>query len=424
MLLLDYIKRQFSNSFIRNVGWLAGAELFNRILRVVAVIILARLLSAYDYGLVAIILATNEFSSIFALKGGIGAKLIQADQADLPLLAETAYWMNWLLGIFLFFLQCLASFPIAWFYENNQLIFPICVSGIVYLISPFFSVQSALIYREERLNIIAVCNALQAVVGNILTILFAYLGMGLWAVVLPISLTPFVWLAVILKEQSWRPKSKFTLYQWQVIFHYSTGILGIEVLNKIRANLDYLLVGRFIGLEALGVYYFAFNAGLGISLNLLNAVSWSIFPHLCEARGDLKLLHQRYFNSQKKIALITVPFIILQAILAPFYVPIVYGQKWISAIPILMIICFSAIPRPFAEAASKLLQAINKVKIDLYWNLIFTVFFSAVLIIAVNWNILGVAIAVLIAHAIALPIFTSWVHKYVFLYKLDIPKLQ
>ncbi|HBC42777.1 MAG TPA: lipopolysaccharide biosynthesis protein, partial [Pseudanabaena sp.] len=103
--------------------------------------------------------------------------------------------------------------------------------------------------------------------------------------------------------------------------------------------------------------------------------------------------------------------VLLQSIFAPIYVPIIFGQKWLPAIPILILICLSAIPRPFANAASKVLWALNKPDWDLRWNMFFTSFFAITLLIGVNWNIIGVAAAVLIAHVIALPLYSLWVTR-------------
>lgn len=413
-MLINKIKQQFSSQFVRNVGWLGGAELANRILRMGVVVVLARLLSSYDYGLAAVVLTTNELATVFTLKYGIGAKLIQASEKDLDVLCETAYWMNWILSGTLFIIQCIVAFPIGWFYGNSQVILPICVCALVYLMVPSYAVQSALIYRENRLNIPALCNLIQAIVGNICTIGLALLGLGMWAIVLPIVLTAPIWVVINRMNQTWRPTSSFTLHRWKEIAGFSMNLLGLEVLSKLRANLDYLLVGRFLGIQALGIYYFAFNAGLGISVNVLNAFTWSLFPHLCAAREDFQQLKQRYFSSLKTMALIIVPLVLLQSGLAPFYVPIVFGQKWIAAIPVLMLICLSALPRPFGDAASFLLQAVDKTRITLYWNVLFTLIFAVFLILAMKGGILWVAASVLMAHVFFLPIFTIWATRHVF----------
>lgn len=412
-MLIQKLKQQLSNQFIRNVGWLGGTELVNRIFRLGTTVILARLLSPYDYGLAAVVLTTNEFVTIFTVRYGIGGKLIQADEQDVKCLSDTSYWLNWIFCSCVFIIQCIAAFPVAWFYKDNQVILPICVTALVYLMLPVFMVQGALIQRENRLKITALCNVTQSMLGNVLTIFLAFLGMKMWAIVLPIVLTTPVWIVITCMNHPWKPPKAFTLERWQEIASFSKNVFGVELLNKLRANLDYLLVGGFLGVEALGIYYFAFNAGLGISLNVINMFVWALYPHLCAARGNLKQLKEKYFSSLKTIALVVVPLIFIQSVLAPFYVPIIFGEKWVTAIPIIVMICLSALPRPFADAASLLLQAVDKTHINLYWNLIFTGVFTISLLIAMKWGIFWVAAAVLISHLLTMPIFATWASRYV-----------
>ena len=414
-MLINKLKQKLANPFVRNVGWLSGAEFTNRILRLGSTVVVARILSPYDYGLIAIVLTTYDFATVFAIKSGIGSKLIQADKQDLEVLCDTAYWLNWIVCVLLFVVQCLIAFPIGWFYGNNQVILPICFIGLSYLTLPFFSIQSSLIQRENRLEVLALCNVAQTFFNSTITMILVLLGLRIWAIVIPFLLSTPIWIVITLRNHPWRPTAPFTLYRWKEIAGFSTNIIGVELLNKLRANLDYLLVGRFLGVEALGVYFFAFNAGLGISLNVLNSFSLSLFPHLCAVRDDFQQFRNRYFSSLKTMALVVVPLVLLQSGLAPFYVPFVFGQKWVTngALPILILICLSAVPRPFADAASMLLQAVDKIQINLYWNLIFTVLFAICLLVAVNWGVIWVAAAVLISHAIALPLFTVWASRYV-----------
>jgi O-antigen/teichoic acid export membrane protein len=403
-----------SGQFIRNIGWLGAAELLNRILRLGTTVTLARVLTPYDYGLTAVILTTQEVANVFTLRSGLGAKLIQAPTADLDRLCNTTYWMNWILCIAMFLLQCLVAWPVAWFYGNNAVILPICVIAVNYLFLPTFAVQGSLIFRENRMNIPAICNAVQSLLINTLTITFALRGMGFWSIVLPILLTVPVWVLINRANHPWRPTGKFTLDGWRELADFALNFLGVELLTKVRANIDYLLVGRFLGIEALGLYYFAFNAGLGISLSVIQSFTWSLYPHLCEVRDNLGAMRQRYFKSLKTIALIIVPMVLLQSSLAQFYVPIVFSSKWLPAIPMLVMICLSAIPRPFAEAASMLLQSAGKGRLDLYWNVIFTALFIVCLLGAMQFGIYGVAAAVLLVHGAAIPLFSLWANNVVF----------
>ena len=410
--LIDKLKQKLASRFLRNLGWLGLSELFIRISRLAATVVLARLLSKYDYGLAALVLTTNEFVNVFT-QNGIWDKLIQSDESDLKQLSQTAYCLNWIICGALFITQCLISIPVAWFYKDTQIILPICVMALVYLMIPISLVQASLTQRENRLHVMALANGLQISIDNILTIILAFCGLGMWAIVLPKVIVGPIWVIVHYFNNPWRPSKEFTLVNWQEIIRFGRSVLGVKLMNTLRNNLDYLIAGRFLGVEALGIYYFAFNAGLGISMSAINAVDSALFPHLCAVRSDPAQFKERYFSSLKTIAWIVFPLVILQSSLAPIYVPIIFGQKWLAAIPILILICLSAIPRPFANAASRALWALGKPDWDLRWNLFFTNFFAIALLIGVHWQILGIAAAVLISHWVALPLYTIWVSRYI-----------
>lgn len=407
------IKEKLSNDFIRNLGWLGASEVINRVLRLVTTVVLARSLSDYDYGLAALVLTTHEFTQVFT-RIGIGGKVIQADEQNLEAICRGAYWLNWVICSGLFIIQCLASFSVASFYHDNRLILPVCLLGTIYLVTPFGRIQTALIQRENRLKVTAISSVTQLSVANILTAVFAILHMGMWAIVLPRILVTPIDIYISLKNHPWRITKGFTTERWREIFRFGVSILGSSLLDTLRNNLDYLIIGRFLGVKELGVYFFAFNAGLGISTSIIQSITVALYPHLCAARSNWTEFKKRYSSSLKTIAKIIIPFVLLQTSLAPLYVPIIFGKKWVMAIPILMIICLSAIPRPFFLAAVNLLIAVDKPNISLRGNILFTIVFAGALLIGVHWQAIGVAIAVLLTHAVFMPLFTVWATRYVF----------
>jgi PST family polysaccharide transporter len=410
--IIKVIKEKFADRFLRNLGWLGLSQLFIRVSRLAATIVLARLLTKEDYGLAALVLTTNEFVNVFT-QNGIWAKLVQADAADLPKLCQTSYWLNWIVCGLVFLTQCIAAFPVSWFYNDPRIVLPICVMATVYLIIPIALVQASLSNRENRLHVSAIANGIQVSVDNILTIILAFFGFGMWAIVLPKVLVAPIWVIVHYRNNPWRPTREFTLDRWQEIVQFGRSVLGVKIMQTLTNNLDYVIAGRFLGVEPLGLYYFAFNAGLGISLSAINAFDTALFPHLCDARSQPKEFKERYFKTFKSVAWIIFPLVILQSGLAPFYVPLIFGQKWIPAIPLLILICLSAIPRPFENVASNGLWALNKPNWDFIWNIIFTGAFAIALLVGVNWGVLGVAVAVFLTHSIASPAYTVWVSSYI-----------
>ncbi len=413
-MLIEKIKNIFSGDFIRNVGWVGGAELCNRIFRLATTVTLARTFSPEDYGLMAIVYTVVEFANVFTLRQGIGAKIIQAKQKDIEVLSNTSYWLNWMLCVLIFLFQAAGAFLISNLYHNDRLILPITTAGLMYLMMPFYLVNSALIQRKNQLKVIALCNVIQSLFANIITVVLALIGWGVWAIVWPMVLTTPVWIIITWKYQKWRPPNSFTLARWQEITSFGGNLLGVELLGKIRGNLDYLIIGHFLGIDALGMYYFAFNAGLGISLNVINAFNSALFPYFCEVQTQLTRLKERFWSSLKKTYIIIGPLIALQCGLAPLYVPIIFGEKWQPAIPILILICLSALAIPLGSSSSYLVNAVGKPHITLYWSLVSTGLFALFITIAVQGGILWVAAAVLFYQMITVPAFSAWCFYYVF----------
>ena len=413
-MLTNKLKYLLSGQLIRNVGWLGIAELINRVFRLGTTVTLARIFSPEDYGLMAVIYMTFELITVFIHRGGVASKIIQADEREVDELAKTAYWLQWIVCIALFFIQCGASFFIAWFYDNQKLIPLLSLVAFVHLLVPLCAIQLALIERENRLKVIALCNVAQSIISNTVIVVFCLLGVGIWSIAWAILIAQFAWITIAWKNHDWQPPTYFQLKDWQKIVNYSKNIVGIELLNKFRLNLDYLIVGRFLGMEQLGFYFFAFNAGSGITMNIVNMFMSALFPFLCAARESMQKLKKDYFHSLKTLALIIVPVVVLQSALSPWYVPIIFGEKWETAVPILILICLSVIPYTFKQASTWLLNAMDKTHITLYFDLIFTVAFGLIILSVVNRGVIWVAVAVLISRFLVSLGFNIWTIKAVF----------
>ena len=417
-MIINKIQNLTSGRFVRNVGWLGMSELGNRIFRLATTVALARVFTQEEYGLMAVIYTTFEFARVFQLNSGFDAVIIQSSDKELKAICNTAFWLNSFLCIAITVGQCIAAFFIAGFYNDNRLIGPLCLSALVYLTYPFIVINQALISRRNQLKIIAMCRLIQSIIGNAITVILVILGAGIWSIVWATLFSAPVWLIVTRKYESWRPPNfkSFSLENWRKVLGFSGSIFGVELLSKLRSNLDYLIVGKFLSVAALGVYYFAFNAGIGISTNVIRSFSNAFYPHICEVKDDLSKLKSRYINTLKKMMTVIVPFVVLQSSLSPIYVPIVFGEQWNQAIPILIVICLSAIPFSLSFITDGLMNAIGKPKINLYFNLIYTVVFALAIlaVVVVKKDIFWVAVTVLICQCILSSIFAILSYQLAF----------
>ena len=401
---------RFRDRFVRNAGWIGTAEMMARVSRLLTAVVLARCLEPVEFGVAAIAMTTYELIRVFT-QNGIGAKIVQVDAASLEATCNTAWRLNWIVAIGLVLVQCLLAFPVAWYYDHASLAWMVMLLAGVYLLIPLSQVQVFLIQRQNRLKPIALLSGAQVTVDNLLTAALAIAGLGAWAVVLPKLLVTPIWVFGIRRFQNWRPQRGAGMGQWREIVRFGKHVLGVEVLKATRLHMDNLIIGRFLGLEALGIYYFARNAGLGISLSLINSFNTALYPHFCEAQGNLPLLREKFHSSLQTIALIVPPLIILQAALAPWYVPLVFGKQWSAAVPVLMLLCLSALPRPFGEGASQMMRALDRPEVDFFWGVLFTALFLGAVFAGLAGGVTGVALAVLLVHVLALPAYTLWVER-------------
>jgi teichuronic acid exporter len=400
-----------TNNFAKNLSSLGLSQIIVRISRLFATIILSRLLSPQDFGTAAIVLTVYELIALFT-RNGISAKVVQASKDEVNVVAMTAWRMTWIVCGSLMVLQCLLAYPIAWFFQDARIAIPIAAMSIIYLATPMSNIQSAFQQREGNLRRIAFAGALQIVVDNILTVIFAVLGFGLWSIILPKILVAPIWLYLVRVGHSWRPnkiEGVGRFHGWKNIATFSRSVLGTEVLSTFQGNIDNLFVGYFLGLHALGIYYFAFNAGLGITLGLITAAGVAVFPYLCEVKQDTQLLASRFYSIRKKLGLGMFCLILTQTALAPIYVPIIFGPKWVEAIPILCVICLSALARPFAGMASQLLKAVGSPHIEFRWQIVNTIALILAVLVGAQFSVLAVAIAVFVVQTLFLSLFSYFV---------------
>ncbi len=396
--------------FIRNAGWIGSAEMFHRVSRLITTVILARYLTPVEFGVAAMALTANELIKVLA-QNGIGARIIRATEQELDEVCNTAYRLNWYYCGSLFIIQCLVAVVVAFIYSNYQLSSLIACLSLVYLMMPFALVQAFLIQRQNRLKVTALISSAQVTVDNLLTGVMAFLGFGVWSIVLPKVIVAPVWIYGTLSQQYWKYTPGKKMKNVAGILRFGKNVLGTELAKVLRLSVDNIIVAWYFGLEVAGLYYFAKNAGMGISLSLVSAFNITLFAHLCEYRKSILTLKKEFIRSLKIISLSLIPLIILQSLLAQWYVPVIFGEQWVPVVSVMAILCLSVIPRIFGEAAGELLKVVGNPALELKWNVYFSVFFVLSVIAGLAGGIIGVAIAILVSHLL-FPVYCYWVVNY------------
>lgn len=341
-------------SLMRGFAGYASAEFVNRIVRLGAILIIARQADPALLGTAALALSLFELTRVLT-QAGIGQRIVAASDGELAGICARASQLFWICCIAVATVQLAVSLLLAYFFAQNEAALMLAVLSAVYLIMPPGLVQIFLLMRDERLGACARINATQAVLDHILTAALIMAWPNAWAIVLPKLLTAPVWTMLARSARPWAfekcipaPISEFRAY--------CGGILASEMMAALRIHADKLVLSALLGVSAMGSYYFAFGAGLGIAQSLITAFATVLFASLCRTEAGVE--RQRQFGQALLIGMaVLVPIIAAQAVLAPYYVPLVFGPHWAASAKYLSLLALAGIPLFLVQGAGAFFRA-------------------------------------------------------------------
>ena len=328
-------------AFARGMLAYGSAEAATRIVRLATILVVARQISPAMLGVAALALSLFELVRVLT-NVGIGQRIIVATGAELESVCRAAARLFWVVCLSVTCIQ-LALAALLWTaFDLGEVAAMLAVLSLVYLFMPAGLVQIFLAMRSQRMTATASVAAAQNIADSVLTLALVLIWPSAWAIILPKVLTAPVWLVLARRTYSWSQDRAVNPAPLSAFRSFGPAILISEMLGAARLHADKLIVGAFLGTEALGLYYFAFNAGLGITQSLIAACNLVLFPHLSKLSGfEFEREFRRAFLGGLAIF---GPLIAAQALLAPFYVPVVFGAKWTAATPFLALLACAALP--------------------------------------------------------------------------------
>lgn len=387
--------------------------MLGRVSRIGATVVLARQLDSAELGVAAIALTLFELIRVLA-NNGLGQAVIRASAERLDATCATAARLAWVLCLGVALLQAGLGLAMTQAGVAGEAGLMLAALAGVYICMAPGLVPVYLILRDGRMKVTAGISLAQVLADNALTIILVLSGFGAWGVVLPKLLVAPIWLVAVRRAQPWRRNRLAGTVPSLELLRFAAPVLGSEILTAARFNLDNLLVGSILGIEALGLYYFIFNAGIGFSLSLTNALSTIIFPHFAAAQGRAGEIRAALDRAMRGIIPAIAALIGLQALAALLYVPIVFGARWEGAAGLVALLCASAISRPFADASAQAMRAGGMAGKELRWAIFGTAAYLgcfaaalpfglpvAVVVLAITATLLQLAFAAAARRALA-----------------------
>ena len=336
--LFDALTR---SPLVRGLVAFGSAEAATRVIRLGALLIVARRVTPEIFGTAALALSLFELVRVLA-NAGIGQRLIVARDDELASLCRTAYRLFWLVCLTVAAIQLAVAAMVATVFALPQAGMMLALLALVYCVMPPGLVQIFLTMRAMRMEAVARIAATQNIADSLLTVALVLIWPTAWAIVLPKLLAAPVWTMLARRSTRWDGDSRIAPAPYREFALMGPSVLATELLAALRLNADKLIVGALFGTEILGLYYFAFNAGLGLTQSFVAACNMVVFPHLAKASAadGVAEFRKAFATGLAMLA----PVVAAQALLSPYYVPLVFGETWVPAVPYIALLSLAALP--------------------------------------------------------------------------------
>ncbi len=353
--------------------WTISSNVIKGALSFLTLLVLTYILGPKKLGIISILMVVYGLSETF-VQFGISQSIIAREKNTKKELSSI-FWTNFGIGASTFVLINFFSGSISSFYNQPELQLYIQILSFIFLIEPLDLVFRAILEKELRFPILERVNIIKSVTFGVFAIMLVFLGMDIMgymlALILSITLSTLVFAFVFIKNKWWFPSFHFSFQEIKP--HYSFGIYvtSKEFINYIGRNADELIVGKVLGLEVLGVYYFAKKFAEKPMKLIGSSFSKVTFPFYVKLRKDILKLKKAYLNLTHIVASFGFLIFGLIIVLIPYLLPLFFDVEWFGAIILIQLFSISAffdlISRPFGSIA---LYAFNKPKtlfqIDLF----------------------------------------------------------
>jgi O-antigen/teichoic acid export membrane protein len=396
----------FKSQAISGVKWTSISSFVNNGTQLITIIILSRLLSPSDFGVMAIINVVIEFSGYFVDMGINNALIYKQDITRNQL--SSIYWLNIIMGFFLFAVIATVSPYIAGFYRQPSLVPLLIISSTIFVFIALGQQHKTLLQKELKFNKLAKIEIASRIISFAIAVYGALHNWKVYSLVFMVLSNSVVasvlFLMVGLKEN--KPKFYLNMKEIRLFLNFGLFQMGERLVNYIVSQFDTLVIGRALGTFNLGYYTVAKNLTNRPSQIINPVITKVAFPIMAKVQDDNEQLKKIYINTVSYLASLNFPIYLGMGLLAEPIVLVVFGKNWIPAIVILRILSMYNLIASVYSPIGSLLLAKGRVKLGFLWTMGFALIAPGLIYIATRWGTMGVAYAYLIIHTmIAIPFY-------------------
>jgi lipopolysaccharide exporter len=376
--------------------WVFSLRLIDQALYLIRITILARLLAEYDFGLMGIAMLTMAALETFTRTGFREALIQKKDCVEDYL--DSAWTILVVRGFLLFGCVYFLAPYAAVFFKAPEARLIIQVFGLSILFRSLTNVGVVFFQKELEFNKQFHYEITGILTNFVVMVVLAVLLRSAWALVLGFLARHFVQMIMSYFIHPYKPRFRFNRVQIGELFGFGKWIFGSSVLVFLVTQGDDILVGKMLGAAMLGFYQLAFKISNTPTTEISYNLSLITFPAYAKLQDNIAKLREAYLRFLQVTSVLSFPLTALIIALAPEFVAIFLGAKWMPMVPAMQILAMTGLVRSLINTTDPLFHGVGRPKIEVRWQLV-RLLILAVLIypLTKKWGIEGASAAVLVS---------------------------
>ncbi|MCG6135958.1 MAG: lipopolysaccharide biosynthesis protein [Nostoc sp. LLA-1] len=384
-----HLKEDLKGRSVRGGAITMFAQVFKFGLNLVSNVVLARLLTPPDYGLVGMVTAVTGFVTIFR-DLGLSMATVQKEEINHQQVS-TLFWVNILISIVTTIITVAIAPVIAQFYSEPRLTWITIALAGGFIISGLGVQHQALLNRQMQYKVLMTRDVISMLAGIVSAIVAAWYGLGYWALVILPLVTAFVGTAGLWMACNWRPGLPARKAGVRSMLVFGSNLTGFNMVNYFARNLDNVMIGRVWGAQQLGLYAKAYQLLL-LPLQQINApVTAVAIPTLSRLVDSPERYRQAYLRILEKLTILTTPLIVFLIATSDWIILLLLGEQWSEASPIFSLLGIIALTQPVSSTTGWLFITQGRTNHMFQWGVVGSTLSVVSIIAGLPWGATGVA---------------------------------
>ena len=406
----DHLQKDLGARSARGGAITFAAQVVRFAIRTASTILLARLLTPRDYGLIGMVVVLVDFVSMFQYLGLATATVKWATLNHRQV--STLFWINVAMSAAIMLATIAAGPALAWFYQEPRVLAITACYAVSIFLTGLNIQHEAILSRQMRFAAIAIIEITAIAVGLAAAVVTAVYGAGYWALVINQLVMTLATVVGVWSTCRWRPGLPARHTGVRSMLSYGGNLTGYNFTNYFARNLDNALIGKFWGAYQLGVYSRAYQMLLMPMAQINNPLVSVAVPALSRLTDSPDRYRMAYLRIVEKIAMITMPAIMFMIASSDWLVLVLLGPQWREASRIFMLLGVAALIQPVTRTAPWLFTTQGRARELLHWGFISGGIAVISILAGLRWGAMGVATAYATTDVcITTPLLFWWVGR-------------